>query len=83
MAMIRDADSWAPHSNDRHDADCGSSHQSFDWNATCSHDQLNALNTYELNGLRRMIEKELLLTARKNLPEHLRVLADKYPATSW
>ena len=30
-----------------------------------------------------MIEKELLLTARKNLPEHLRVLADKYPATSW
>ena len=31
----------------------------------------------------RMIEKELLLTARRNLPEHLRILADKYPATSW
>ena len=30
-----------------------------------------------------MIEKELLLTARRNLPEHLRVLAEKYPATSW
>ena len=30
-----------------------------------------------------MIEKELLLTARRNLPEHLRILADKYPATSW
>jgi len=28
----------------------------------------------------KMIEKELLLTARKNLPEHLRVLAEKYPA---
>jgi hypothetical protein len=31
----------------------------------------------------KMIEKELLLTARRNLPEHLRVLAEKYPATSW
>ena len=30
-----------------------------------------------------MTEKELLLSARKNLPEHLRILADKYPATSW
>ena len=30
-----------------------------------------------------MIEKELLLTARRNLPEHLRILAEKYPATSW
>ena len=30
-----------------------------------------------------MIEKQLLLTARRNLPEHLRVLAENYPATSW
>ena len=35
------------------------------------------------NRLPEIIEKELLLTARKNLPEHLRIIADKYPATSW